>query len=217
MAITLREIIILFLISFISNATPFFGTPYTIIAVTILIRIGVDLYSFIIGVVVTGLGASLSKTVMYAIGLILRRPLKQNKNMAFLAKFVQFKSFYVTLFTLALIPFFPFDDYLFLGAGVVKSSLTKLLYITTLAKILKSAIEMTLELTGIIAITRITRSFGITELEIGIISTVIFVILGYVLFKIDLEKYYNKIKTFFENLSNTLRSKINFNRVSFTI
>jgi len=76
---------------------------------------------------------------------------------------------------------------------------------------------MTLELTGIIAITRITRSFGITELEIGIISTVIFVILGYVLFKIDLEKYYNKIKTFFENLSNTLRSKINFNRVSFTI
>jgi hypothetical protein len=105
MAITLREIIILFLISFISNATPFFGTPYTIIAVTILIRIGVDLYSFIIGVVVTGLGASLSKTVMYAIGLILRRPLKQNKNMAFLAKFVQFKSFYVTLFTLALIPF----------------------------------------------------------------------------------------------------------------
>jgi len=108
MTLTLREALIIFIISFISNATPFFGTPYTIIATTILLRSGLDLISLVTVIFLTATGAAISKTVMYAIGLILRKPLKENKNMIFLSKFVHFRSFYITLFVLALIPFFSF-------------------------------------------------------------------------------------------------------------
>lgn len=196
MPITLREYIFIFFISFISNATPFFGTPYTIIATTILLRSGADLISFITVILVTALGASLSKTVMYAIGIILRKPLKENKNMVFLSRFVRFRSYYVTLFVLSIIPFFPFDDYLFLGAGVVRASLLKQLYVALLAKILKSAVEIPLEAAGFITIIHFTRSMGITELELGIIATIVFIILGIILLKIDLESLYNKLKKF---------------------
>lgn len=202
MTLTLREALIIFIISFISNATPFFGTPYTIIATTILLRSGLDLISLITVIFLTATGAAISKTVMYAIGLILRKPLKENKNMIFLSKFVHFRSFYITLFVLALIPFFPFDDYFFLGAGVVKSSLPRLLYITVLAKLLKSSVEIPLEIAGFITIIHYTRRLGITELELGIISTAVFIVLGYILLKIDLEKWYSKTITFLKNLRN---------------
>ena len=54
-------LIILFALALISNATPFFGASYTLIATTELVAIGFDLESFALVVVVTALGATLGK------------------------------------------------------------------------------------------------------------------------------------------------------------
>ncbi|MEM0373783.1 MAG: hypothetical protein QXV69_04005 [Sulfolobaceae archaeon] len=205
MGLNVYEIIFLFIVSFVSNATPFFGAPYTIIATTVLLRAGFNLIDYLIVVFVTGLGAGVSKIVMYGIGLGLRKPLKDTKNMKFLARFVNNKSFYVTLFILALLPILPIDDYLFLGGGIVKAPLSKMLSITIISKISKSAIEIALEAAGLIVIAQHTRAFGITEVELGIISSIVFVILGILLFKLDWEKYYTRAEEILRDFKKRLK------------
>jgi hypothetical protein len=205
MELSIYEILFLFFISFISNATPFFGAPYTIIATTILLKAGFTPTNFLITVIVTGLGAGISKVVMYIIGIGLRRPLKDTKNMKFLSRFVNSKSFYLVLFILAILPLLPLDDYLFLGGGIIKAPLLKMLYITVLAKLTKSAFEIALEVAGIIVIAQHTKRFGITEVELGIISSVIFIILGIIFFKIDWEKYYEKTLEYLKDLRRKLK------------
>jgi len=204
MPLTLHEIIFLFIISFIANATPFFGAPYTVIATTILLKAGFNLIDYLLVVVITGLGAGISKVVMYAIGVGLRKPLKETKNMKFLAKLVNTRSFYITLFILALLPLLPLDDYLFLGGGIVRANLEKMLTITILSKLTKSAVEIALEAAGLIVIAHYIRAFGITEVELGIISSIIFVILGILFFKLDWEKYYEKAEEILRNFKRRL-------------
>jgi len=62
------SILILFLVSLGSNATPFFGASYTLIATTALLANEFSVGSFVLIVFVTAAGASLGKLVIYAGG-----------------------------------------------------------------------------------------------------------------------------------------------------
>lgn len=179
----------------------FFGGPYTLISTTILLKYGVNPISLILVILVSGLGASTSKLVMYALGLAMRKPLKNNKNILFLHKISNRVGFYLGMFILSILPIIPFDDYVFLAVGIAKINLAKLFLISIAGKIIKSAIEINIELAGIGLISSL---LDINALEISIISSIAFVILGIIMFKIDWEEILNKGKNF-------LRDKLKIN------
>ncbi|MEM4046489.1 MAG: hypothetical protein QXI65_02090 [Metallosphaera sp.] len=185
---------LIFVLSFISNATPFFGAPYTVIASTLLIQEGVNPYNFLEVVIVSGIGSAIAKSVMYMIGYGLGSALKNNKNVKFFHQSIKGRSFYLVLFLTAILPFFPFDDFVFLVGGAGKASIIKMLEITIFSKILKSSMEIGIEVTGLIQISRLT---DIPSVELGIISSILFAILGFLLFKIDWEKMYKRVERYF--------------------
>jgi len=186
----LREWIFIFIISFVTNATPFFGAPYTIITSTIILRHGSYMQDLLVGILISAAGATLAKSVMFAIGLILKIPLKRNKNVVFFMKLVRKRSFFVGLLITALLPILPLDDFFFLIGGTSNASLAKMLSITFGAKLIKSGIEIPLEVYGIIVIARNIR---IEPFILGIISSLIFTVLGIALFKVDAEKLYDRL------------------------
>lgn len=182
----------LFVLSLVSNATPFFGTSYTIIATTELIAIGFDGQSFALVVIVTALGATLGKIFIYAGAFGLRGQLKHNKNVRLLGSWLGKAGFYLTLFITALIPILPLDDYVYLGAGANRAKLIPMLGVTFLAKLSKSAFEILLELTGILSIFLISPGhlvFGMTRLQFSILLSGLLVVLGVVIYKLDWEKW----------------------------
>ena len=69
MAIVFFSVVFLFVISLASNATPFFGASYTLLATTILFGFGVTIGSFGLVVAVSATGVSIGKLVLYAGGL----------------------------------------------------------------------------------------------------------------------------------------------------
>lgn len=186
----LYELLIVFLISFAVNATPFIGLSYTLVATSFLTKVGVTPYNFLLFTIVSGVGAGLAKNFMYLVGVGLRRPMKHNRNMQFLDRFVKTRSYYVAAAILAAIPFFPFDDYLFLGAGIARAPLLKLNLIVTLVKVVRTGGEIYIELLGLNAASSALSFLGISEFDLGILSSVFFLILGIVLVKVDWENLY---------------------------
>ncbi|HLI46617.1 MAG TPA: hypothetical protein VKU94_05430 [Geobacterales bacterium] len=195
----LREWIFIFLISFITNATPFFGAPYTIITSTIILRHGSTFNDLLEGIIVSALGATLAKNVMFGIGVVLRLPLKRNKNVSFFTRLVNRRSFFVGLLITAILPILPLDDFFFLIGGTSRASLFRMQAITFIAKLIKSGVEIPLEVFGIIVVARHIR---FEPFYLGVISSVVFTILGILLFKIDVEKIYNRIMLYFRRLAN---------------
>lgn len=184
-------LLVIFAISFVSNATPFFGAPYTLIASSILLKTGITFVNFVEVIIVTALGAATSKSIMYALGVAARRGLKNNKNVKFFSKFINTNSFYVTLFVTSVIPFLPLDDLIYLLGGVEKAKLLKMLEISFIAKIVKSSIQIPLEVFGILQISEV---IGVAPLETGIISSIVLTVLAIILFKLDWEDLYRKIE-----------------------
>lgn len=189
------ELITLMLITFISNATPFFGAPYTILASILLIKQGFTPLNFIIISVTTGLAAAAAKLVMYGVGYSLRHPLKRNKNIQLLQKFIETKYFPIALFVLAILPGLPFDDYLFIGGGIARASALRMEQITGIAKVIKSFIEIYIESKGILIVSDI---INISPTILGVVSFIIFLVLGIVLLKIDWEKYIILVRKYLE-------------------
>ncbi|ARM74994.1 hypothetical protein [Acidianus manzaensis] len=186
-------LLFIFAISFATNATPFFGAPYTIIASTILIKCGVNTLNFIEVVIFTALGAATSKSVMYILGVGTRRGLKDNKNIKFFSKFIKTKYFYIILFIFSIIPFLPLDDLVYLLGGVEKAPLIRMLEISYGAKIIKSLIEIPIEVFGIL---QISEAIGLKPVETGIISTIVLVILAIIMFKLNWEDLYNRVENY---------------------
>ncbi|MBW9140811.1 MAG: hypothetical protein K1T65_03790 [Candidatus Aramenus sp.] len=184
-------LMIIFAISVATNATPFFGTPYTIVASTILLKSGVTPLNLAEVIAVTAVGAAIAKSVMYGIGYGIGHTLKHNKNVVFFSRFINHKSFYVALFILALLPGVPLDDFAFLIGGAGKASLAKMIEITFASKFIKSSIEIPLETFGLIAIGGI---INVSPFLLGVISSVVFTVLSVVIFKVDWESIYNKFK-----------------------
>lgn len=192
MASLVLELALLLIFSVVSNATPFFGASYTFIATTELIQMGFNLESFALVVFVTALGATLGKVFIYAGAFGLRARLKGNKNVKLLGRWLGKAGFYLALFITALIPVLPLDDYVYLGAGANEAKLAPMLGVTFLAKVSKSTFEILLEFSGILGFYGLTRQyFGISRLDLSIILSVFFVVLGIAVYKLDWEKWIN--------------------------
>lgn len=185
----------LFVLSIVSNATPFFGASYTFIATTYLLEIGFDLNSFALVVFVTALGATMGKVFIYVGAFGLRGKLQGNKNIRLLGRWLGRAGFYLALFITALIPVLPLDDYVYLGAGANKARLTPMLGVTFLAKLSKSAFEILLEFSGILGISLYTnRYLGLSRIDLSILLSVFFIILGIGIYKLDWEKWINMVR-----------------------
>jgi hypothetical protein len=188
-------LVLLFLFSLISNATPFFGASYTFIATAELVAIGFNLESFAIVVLVTALGATLAKIVIYAGARGLSRKLQNNKNVKLLGRWIRRRGFYIALFVTALIPILPLDDYVYIGAGANRAKLAPMLGVTLLAKLSKSAIEILLEFSGIVGIVFYTnRYLGLSRLDLSIALSGVFIVLGVAIYKLDWEKWINIVR-----------------------
>jgi membrane protein DedA with SNARE-associated domain len=182
----LYALIPLFLFSLISNATPFFGASYTLLATTELISNGVNLDNFGLVVLVTAIGASLGKIFIYAGAKGFQRSLQKNKNVRLIGKWLGRTGFYLALFVTALIPALPLDDYVYLGAGANDAKLAPMLGVTFIAKLMKSSFEILLELSGIIGIATLTHRFlGLSRLDTSIMLSVAMIVIGIVIYKID--------------------------------
>lgn len=187
-------------VSFITNATPFFGASYTLIATAELISSGYTFRTFALLVLVTGLGATLAKTVVYSGALGFRRQLRKNKNVRLFQEWFQNRSFSIALFVTALTPVLPLDDYMYIGAGANKSRLASMLGVTLPAKVTKSAIEMFLEYSGVLGLSALTRkSFGLSGVQFPLILSILFIGLGIFLFKLDWESLLKRVGVVTQN------------------
>jgi hypothetical protein len=178
----------LFVLSLISNATPFFGASYTLIATAELIVFGFTPEGFLLIILITALGAAIGKLIIYGGAEGFSGRLKDNKNVKLLGDWLQHRNFLVVVFIAAVIPLLPFDDYLYIGAGAEKVRLLPMFSVTIIAKIVKSAVEIELELLGILRFTKLIHNFiGLTPLEFSILLSILFIVLGIFFFKFDWE------------------------------
>jgi hypothetical protein len=184
----LLRLFLLFVFSFVSNATAFFGASYTLIATAELSATGVNLGSFTLVVLVTALGATCGKIVIYVGALGLQKSLLKNRNVRLLGMWLGKGGFYLGLFIAALLPILPFDDYVYIGAGANRGRLGPMLGVTFVAKLVKSAFEILLELSGLLEISRLTHHFlGLSRLELSMIASAAFVVLGIATYRVDWE------------------------------
>lgn len=176
----------LFVVSLVSNATPFFGASYTLIATTELISFGFSVEAFTLVVGITAIGAALGKLAIYGGAKVFKRQLAANKNVQLLDRWLERRRFLVALFVTAVVPLLPLDDYIFIGAGASKAKLIPMMSVTVAAKVVKSAVEIALEFFGILNIAYLTRHiFGLSGLELSAILSVVMVVLGVFIFKYD--------------------------------
>lgn len=176
----------LFVVSLVSNATPFFGASYTLIATAELISFGFSAEAFTLVVGITAAGAAVGKLVIYAGAKGFQRQLSGNKNVQLLGEWIRHRSFLVAVFVAAVIPLLPLDDYLFIGAGGTKGRLLPMFSVTVLAKLVKSTVEIGLEFFGILDVVHFTRQvLGLSGFQLSIILSAFLVVLGIFLFKYD--------------------------------
>ena len=177
-----------------SNATPFFGASYTLIATTALLADGFSLGNFVLIVFVTAIGASLGKLVLYVGGKRFRGRLERNKTVMVLGRMLERKSGLAVVFATALVPGLPLDDYVYVGAGASSSRLTGMFIVTFLAKVLKGFLEIGLEYAGLGRFYTATGLTGLSRLETSILLSVVFLIVGVVFYKVDLERVISKLR-----------------------
>lgn len=188
------ELLLILLITFVSNATPFFGVSYTLLSTAFLLSVGVSPLGFILVVVVTGVGAAAAKVLMYYGALGFGGRLRRNRNIRLLSAWMRRRSFLVALFLAAFIPILPLDDYMYIGAGANRARLPIMLAVTLPAKIAKSAFEIALEILGIIKVSGILEVFGISGVELSVIFAFFFLVLGVIVYTVDWEAFLRALK-----------------------
>jgi len=194
LALSILSILFLFVIAFASNATPFFGASYTLLASTVLLAYGFTVTGFVLVVLVTATGASLAKLVLYYGAKRMGGRLQKNRNVNLLERWLEHRSFLAVVFATAVIPGLPLDDYVYIGAGANSARLTGIFTVTFFAKIVKGFIEIGIEYEGLGRILSTTGFLGLSRLGSSILLSVVFLILGILFFKIDLEKLYSRFK-----------------------
>ena len=194
MALSLLSILFLFVIAFISNATPFFGASYTLLATTVLFAYGFTINAFVLVVLVTAIGASLAKLVLYYGGKSAKGQLRKNRNVNLLERWLRHRSFLAVVFVTAVIPGLPLDDYVYIVAGANSAKLVRLFTVTFLAKLIKGFIEIGLEYASFGQIFPETGLFGLSRLVTSILLSVVFLLFGIVFFKLDMEKLFSRLK-----------------------
>jgi membrane protein YqaA with SNARE-associated domain len=182
-------ILYIFFESFVLNSFPLFGAPFTLLSIPVLSIIGINIYNIILVSIILGIGASSGRFVMYIIGIFLSKPLKNNKNLLFIKRISNSKNFYITFFFLVILPFLPLDDLLFLSFGIEKINILKYYLIAILGKTLKSFLELYAE---IFILNKISYISKVPLLQLSILSSIVFILLSIIFFKLDWEKYFNK-------------------------
>jgi len=182
-------VLYIFFESFLLNSFPLFGAPFVLLSIPVLSIIGINIYNIILVSIILGIGASSGRFVMYIIGILLSKPLKNNKNLLFIKRISNSINFYVTFFFLVILPFLPLDDLLFLSFGIEKINILKYYLIAILGKTLKSFLELYAE---IFILNKISYISKVPLLKLSIISSIVFILLSIIFFKLDWEKYFNK-------------------------
>ena len=176
--------------SFLSNVFPFFGASYTLLAALQVSLLGNTPYNFAVIVVASAVGATLAKAMIYVGGFGFRGFLLRNKNVRLIERYSSSEGFYVVLFIAAVLPVFPFDDFIFVGAGAALASLGAMLLVTFAAKVLKSLVEVAVEL----AILReVAKVFDFHLLDITLALSAVFVVIGVLVYKVDWEALYRRV------------------------
>jgi hypothetical protein len=111
-----------------------------------------------------------------------------------LGRMLERKTGLAVVFATALIPGLPLDDYVYVGAGASSSRLTGMFIITFLAKVVKGFLEIGIEYAGLGRLYTATGLTGLSRLETSILFSVVFLIVGVVFYKIDLEKVISRLK-----------------------
>ncbi len=193
-----------------SNVSPFFGASYTLLATLQLTLIGPSPFNFLVVVVVSAVGATLAKTVIYFGAFELKGVIGKNKNVQLIGRNASRREFYIALFLTALLPVLPLDDFIYIGAGASAASLSLMSLVTLLAKILKSGFEIAIELT---LLNSIGKAFGFQRLDITIVLIAVFLVIGILIYRVDWEKAYQRIRPRFKPttmgwVSRSLRSEV---------
>jgi hypothetical protein len=179
-------------VSFLSNVSPFFGASYTLLATLQLTLIGPSPFNFLMVVIVSAVGATLAKTAIYFGAFELKGVIGKNKNVQLIGRNSTRREFYVALFITALLPVLPLDDFIYIGAGASGASIGLMTLATLLAKILKSGFEIAIELT---LLSTIGKVFGFQGLDITIVLVAVFLVIGILIYRVDWEKTYQRIRS----------------------
>lgn len=182
--------IFVLVVSFLSNVSPFFGASYTLLATLQLTLLGFTPYNFLVIVILSALGATLAKVVIYFGAFGLRDLLLRNKNVRLIGRSSTSGKFYLALFVTALLPIFPFDDFIYIGAGATSASLGLMSAVTLSAKLLKSGMEVALEFT---ILRDLATVFGFHQFDLTVALTAVFLIIGILVYKVDWEEAYRRV------------------------
>jgi hypothetical protein len=183
--------IFVLVVSFLSNVSPFAGASYTLLATLQLTFLGFTPFNFLTIVLISALGATLAKVVIYYGAFGLREFLLRNKNVRLIGQSSRSDKFFLALFLTALLPVFPFDDFIYIGAGATSVSLGLMSLVTLSAKVLKSGVEVALEFT---ILRDLASTFGYHQLDLTIALTAAFVVIGILVYKVDWEATYRRIR-----------------------
>jgi len=184
-------IIVVLVVSFLSNVCPFVGASYTLLATLYLTLVGFTPLNFLVVVVTSAVGATLAKVVIYFGAFGFRDLLVKNKNVRLIGRYSDTGTFYLFLFVTSLLPIFPFDDFIYIGAGATSSTLGLMSVVTLTAKVVKSGVEIALEYT---ILRDILHLFGLHSLELTLVLTVLFIFVGIVVYKVDWQSVYARIR-----------------------
>ncbi len=183
--------IIVLTVSFLSNVSPFVGASYTLLATLQLTLLGLSPFNFGLIVLVSAVGATLAKAVIYFGAFGFRDFLVRNKNVRLIGRYSSTESFYMALFVTALMPVFPFDDFIYIGAGATSASFGLMSLVTLAAKLVKSTAEIALEFT---VLGDLARLFGLHRLDLTIALSAVFVVVGILAYRVDWEALYLRVR-----------------------
>jgi len=181
---------VVFAVSFLSNVSPFVGASYTLLATLYLTLVGPTPFNFVAVAIVSAIGATVAKMIIYLGAFGFKGLLLKNKNVRLIGRYSSTSAFYLALFVTALLPVFPFDDYIYIGAGAVSASLRLMLGVTLLAKVVKSVAEIALEYT---LLRGLSGMFGIHRLDLTLLLTAAFIVIGVIVYKVDWEAAYDRL------------------------
>ncbi len=187
----LWAVIFVLAVSFLSNVSPFVGASYTLLATLQLTLLGLTPFNFGLVVLISAVGATLAKVVIYFGAFGFRGMLVRNKNVRLVGRYSSTDSFYLILFVTALMPVFPFDDFIYIGAGATSASLAPMSVVTLAAKLVKSTIEIALEYT---VLGDLARLFGLHRLDLTIALSALFIAIGILAYKVDWESLYWRLR-----------------------
>ena len=170
--------------SFLSNVSPFVGGSYTLIATFELSALGFSPTNFLVVVLISAVGAAAAKVVIYYGAFGFKGLLQRNKNVRLIGRYSSTGPFYLALFVAAFLPVFPFDDFVFIGAGATSASVGLMTAVTLASKVAKSFVEILLEFT---VLSGVASLLGTQSLLVTGALTVVFLVIGVVIFSVDWE------------------------------